>query len=336
MSRVQRSVSAVIAVALAAAVGGCGGDDEGTIASDAPPQAVAEAAGLDGVESGMVEASLFITKLKTKEALDFHLDGSFGQRDESSPSQLAMVAGAQGQWNGRSVNASSRLTVLADRAVIAYGTAAGERSYEIDAATVDALRSKLDRARSEGGSGDPTACLQAAEGFEAASLIREPKIEDRQKEADGTQVIAIAGDLVVARLRHLLVKMAQDPDCGAQMAALGLPPADALESAKVDFGNGIAAPLLTLAVDGHGVVRELSTRFECARLNGEVFELQFNFWMREVNRSTKVTAGPGGEPLDHLLRKFGTTEEAAMRAEDAEAMIAFLGGLGDVLSGRRQ
>ena len=148
----------------------------------------------------------------------------------------------------------------------------------------------------------------------------------------------IAGEIDIPRLQSLLVGLAQDPACGAQVEALGLPPAAQLEAAKVDFKKGFG-PRLTLAVDRHGVIRELSTRFECARLNGELFELQLDFHLNEVNQAIESWAiesaeVKAGKPLDDLLREFGTTQETALKAEGEEVAIAFLEGLGGSLAGR--
>jgi hypothetical protein len=118
------------------------------------------------------------------------------------------------------------------------------------------------------------------------------------------------------------------------MEALGLPAAAELEAAKVDFKKGFGGPHLTLAIDRYGVIRELSTRFECARLNGELFELQLDFRLSEVNRAIEVSGSPEGGSLDNLLRKFGTTQGAVLQAGSSEAVIAFVEGLSRAMTGR--
>jgi hypothetical protein len=331
-------LSGAIAVALAVSVGACSGGSSGeaTIPPGAPPQEIAELAGLDGVHSGDAEANLIVTKLKKNEAISFRVNGSFKRLNEGASPELFMAASSQGQWNGHSADFNSSATVLPDKAAIAYGQGADEKSYQIEPSSFDGLRSKLDQARSEGGEGDLAACLEAAQGFDFARLLRAPKIEDHREESDGTKVVIVAGDLVISRLRSLFVELARDPDCAAQMKALGLPPAAQLETARVDFKKGFGGPRLTLAVDRHGVVHELSTRFECARLNGEFFELQLDFNLREVNRPIEVSDSVEGDSLSDLLRRLGTSEEAALKARGSEAVIAFLEGLGGALVGRRQ
>jgi hypothetical protein len=325
-------------------LGGCGGDsssdsetDEITLSPAAPPKEVAEVAGAEGVHSGEAEVSLLISKPKEEEAVYIRVNGGFERLGEGPmPRLVSMDASSNGQWNGRSVDSNTFLDVSPEQAQIVYGKAAKEESYEIEAATIDTLMSKFEQAHSSEGRGDLAACLQASHGFELAQLLRDPEIEDRREESDHTKVIVVTGDLVISRLRDLAVQLARDPDCGAQLAALGLPPAGVLEAAKVDFKKGFGGPRLTLAVDRHGVIRELSTHFECARLNGEVFELQLDYGMREVNRSIEASVGGGGKPLDRLLQKLGTTEEAILGAESTETVIAFLEGLGGTLIGRPQ
>ncbi len=332
--RARNWLSGAIVVASVLMVGACGSAGDTTIPSDAAPQEVAEVAGLEGVHSGVVEANLFVTKLKKNEAISFRINGGFKDLDEGSLPRFYLAAGSQGRWNGRAADFNSLLTVLPDKAAIAYGQAEGEKSYEIEASTLDELKSKLDQARAEEGKGDVDACLEAAHDFDLAQLVRDPKIEGRREEADGTKAVLLVGDLDIPQLRDLLVELARDPDCGAQIKALGLPPAAQLATARVDFKKGFGGPRLTVAVDRHGVIRELSTRFECARLNGELFELQLDFKLGEVNRGIEVNGSMEGEPVDSLLRRFGTTREAALQAQGSEAVIGLLEGLGGSLTGR--
>ena len=332
--RIASAVAAVVAVSSLVACGG--GEDASTTLTVSPhagAKTVAEVAGLEGVHSGEVEASLLVTKLKANEAISFRVDGSFARLGEESPPQLAMAASSQGHWDGRTVDFNSLLTVLPKEAALSYGHIEEEKPYEIEGPTLERLKSKFDEAQSEGGKGDVTACLEAARGLDLAQLIHAPEIEDRRTESDGTKVALISGEIDIPRLQGLLVRMLRDPDCGAQAEALGLPPAAQLEAAEVDFKKGFG-PRLTLAVDRHGIIRSLFTRFECARLNGEFFELQLNFSLREVNQASELTQAATGEPVEKLLREFGTTEEAALGAEAEELVVGFLRGLGAGLSGR--
>lgn len=326
---------AATVLAIALTVGACGGGgSEATVPPDATAPEVAELAGFDGVHSGAVEASLVITKLKTKEAISMSVGGRFKHLAEGDLPLVFMNASSQGLWNGRDVNFNSLLILLSHAGWARYGLGAGEKHYRIAPSTLEAFDSKFMQAQEGGAVGDVGACLQASQESDLAGLMRDPKIEGRREEGDGTKVVLVTGDLVIGRLRSLLVKLARDPSCGAQMKALGLPSAGQLEASRVDFKKGIKGAPLTLAVDRHGVIRELTTRFECARLNGEFFELQLDFSLREVNQAIDVSGSTEGEPLDHLLRKFGTTQGAALRAEGDAAVIAFLKGLGGAMTGR--
>jgi hypothetical protein len=337
VSRIRIGAAWAVAIALASFAGACGGGsggDEITVASNAGPREVAEIAGLRDVHSGNLEASLVVTKLKRKESISLRLTAGFKRLGEGDLPQAYVATTSQGLWNGRKIDFDSLLLVLSGKAMVSYGSAGKRKSYEIELSALEELKSKLDQARAVGGEGNLAACLEAAGEFNLDQLVRDPEIEGRRKESDGTGVILINGAVDLPRLHDLLVSLAEDPGCGAQMEALGLPSASALEGARVDFKKGFE-PRLKLAVDRHGVLRELTTRFECARLNGELFELELTFGLKEVNQATEVYGSVEGESLDSLLRRFGTTKEAVLGADASEAVIGFLEGLGGVLSGRK-
>lgn len=334
-SRIRIVGTGAAAVVLAFSVAACGGGhDETTVGVDSTPLEVAEAAGLHGVHSGIASGSLIVSKLKTKEVMSLSFSGGFKQPDQGGRPQFYLAADSKGRWNGRTIEFNSRLLVLADSGIINYGPAGKEGVYEIEGSTLEGLASKLSLARTDEGESDMTACPRAAEGFDFSQLLRDPEVEGRHREGDGTEVVVVKGELAIPRLQNLLVGLAKDPDCGAQMKALGLPSAAELEAARVDFKKGFGGPYLTLAVDSHGVFRGLSTRFECARLNGELFELQLDLGLAEPNQEVDVSGEAETKPLDSLLRKFGTTQEAILRAGADEAVIAFLEELSGAMTGR--
>jgi hypothetical protein len=331
--RVIGLVVSVVAVSwLTACGGGGGGEAAQSEAAAALPREIVESLGLRKVHSGHLEASLFVTKLKEEEGLSLRLIGSFQQLGEGATPQFSLDMTSQGDWNGHLADFNGQLTDFSDKASITYGPTEGEQPYRIETSTLNALGSKLREARAEDGKGNLLACVEAVRGLDFAHLVRHLKAEGRRKEPDDTKVAVMSGEVDVPRLQGLLVRMAQDPDCGAQIEALGLPPAPQLEAARVDFKKGFG-PQLTLAVDQRGVIRQLSTRFECARLDGELFELQLDFNLQEPAGVIESPAVGGGEPLEKLLRQFGTTQDAALTASGEELVIALLEGIGGGLSG---
>jgi hypothetical protein len=324
-----------IAVALALPLGACGGGGGGetTVGADASPREIAELASFHGLHSGQASATLIVNKLKTKELMTLAVSGGFKQLGEGGRPQFDLATTSQGRWNGRTIDFNSRLLVASDGAIVSYGLPARAQGYEIDASTLEQLRSKFDQAQADGGEGDTAACLEAAQEVDFARLVPDPKIEGRREEPDGTRVVLISGEIDIPRLQTTLVRVEEDSSCGAQIEALGLPSAAQLKAAIVDFKKGFG-PRLTLAVDRQGIIRSLTTRFECARMNGKLFELQLDFSLGEVNRAIEVSGSIKGAPLERLLRKFGTSEEAALRAGSYKLLIGLLEGLGNGMVGR--
>lgn len=338
MSRIRTSVPLALLGLLATALGACGSDSDSsdiTIPADATPREVIEAAGFQGVHSGVVDTNFVVTKLKENESMSLRLTAGVDRSEEGGSAPFYLAISSQGQWNGRSIDFNSLLVVLANAAVVNLGSGVEQEPYRIGSSTLKNLRLKLSQSQQDGGSSDLSACLQAAQEVNFARLMRDPEGRTGREEADGTEVVLVVGDIEIAGLRDLMVKLADDPACGAQMKALGLPTADQLEAAKVDLSKGIKGAPLTLAVDRHGVIRELSMRFECAELNGNFFELQFDFKLGEVNQAVEVSGAIEGKPLDDLLPKLDTTMAAVLRAAGDEAVIAFLEGLGGAVSGRQ-
>jgi hypothetical protein len=313
---------------------GAGTGDEVTVGPDSSAPEVARVAELEGVHSGTVDIFLTVNKLKKDEWIGVRVAGGFKRLGEGGLPQFYMAASSQGRWNGHTIGSLSHLTVLPDEALVGYGPRGEEKVYGIEGPSLDELRSKFEQAQENGEEGNVAACLEAAQEANLGQLIRSPKIDGHRKEPDGTGVVIVVGEVNVPRLRSLLVEMLRDPDCGAQARALGLPLATELAGAKVDFGKGLTGARLTLAVDRHGVLRDLSTRFECARLNGEPFELGLNFILREVNAEVGVFGSPKKDSLDTLLRKFGIDQVAALQAGGDEALIAFLEALSDSITER--
>lgn len=327
-------VSAAAVLALSISACGGGGSGETTLSNASSPREIVEAASLRGVHSGRFDTGVGVNKLKTKESIGFHAAGSFKGLGEGEQPQINVVVSAQGAWKGRKIDLDSLLLALPEGGMVSYGTAAVRKPFRIGRSTLHELRSKLSAADEEGGAGDLGACLDALGEFNFDELILHPEIEERRQEPDGTKVVVVNGPIDFPRLYRLVDRLARDPACGAQMTALGLPSAAELETLEVDFKKGFP-PHLALTVDKHGIIRELVTRFECARLHGELFELQLNFLLSEVNQQIEVAIPIEGQPLDALLRRFGTSVEAVLNTPSSEAVVGFLGGIGALLSGRR-
>lgn len=256
-----------------------------------------------------------------------------GFGEEALP-QFHLVLRSQGLLDGRSVDFNGSLMLLPSEAEFIYGRSYHEQSYKPDKATFEKLKSKFEEAQEEGGEGDLTACLQAAEGFELARLVHDFKDEGRRKDPDGTPVFLVGGEIDIPAFVNLLVHLARDPACGAQMRALGLPPAVELEVAMAELKRRIEEAKVTLALDENGVLHDLVVHAAWKNRLGKSLELELEFLLREVNKPIEVSLSPGGRPLDALLRKFGSNQAAALRAGGPEAVIGFLKGTAGGVTGQ--
>jgi hypothetical protein len=91
---------------------------------------------------------------------------------------------------------------------------------------------------------------------------------------------------------------------------------------------------VTLAVDKDGILHDIAVHAGWKNLQGKNLELNFAFLLREINKPIDLPFLPGGRPLDALLRKFGSSQAAALEAGSTEAVIGFLKGIGGGMTGQ--
>lgn len=334
MRGIRLGVLCTLVVVTALSLAACGDSGEDTVVTPDNPKGLAEEAGLDGIHSGHVESLLAIGNRSRGETIHMRLIADFKGLGEESLPQFHVSLSSQGLLGGRTVDFNGSLILLPSEALFIYGRAYRERPYQPDNVTFKELRSKFEEAQEEGGEGDVTACRQAAEGVELSRLVRSFKSEGRRKDPDGTPVFLVSGDIDVPRLIDLLVHLAQDPACGAQMRALGLPSAPELEAARARLEGRVKEAQATLAVDKDGVLHDLAVHVEWKNLQGESLEIEFEYLLREANKPTEVFISPGGKPLDVLLHKFGSSQAAAIQAGGPEAVVGFLKGIAGGMTGQ--
>jgi hypothetical protein len=326
----------VLAIAAAASLVACGGSAEDTTTVITPdnPQGIAEEATLDGVHSGHVDGLLNIGNGGGEDTIRMGFFANFeGLGEEGSP-QFEVLLKSQGILGGRSVDFNGSLTVLPSEAQFVYGPSYREHFYKFDKATLEELRSKFEEAQEEGGEGDLTACLQAAKGFELARLARNFKSQGQRKNPDGTPVFLVSGEIDVPGFVNLIVRLAQEPACGAQMRALGIPSAPELEAFMAGLEGRVTKAKVTLAVDKDGFLHDLAVHAGWKNLQGKSLELDFAFLLREINEPTHFSPMPSGRPLDALLRKFGSSQAAALQAGSTEVVIGLLKGIAGGMTGQ--
>jgi len=312
-----------------------GGSSSGEITvNPEKPQELAEEATLDGVHGGQTEVVFLLINKSKEEKLAIRPRGYFKRLGEGGLPQFQVAVSSVGRFDGHNVGFNGTLTLMPAQMGFVYGPAYHEQPYKSDKATFEALRSKFEEAQKEGGEGDAMACIQAAKGVELPQLIHNVKREGEREYSDGTRVFLVGGDLDVDRLIDVLVQMAEDPACGAQMSALGLPSAPELKAAKTILKGQIEEARATFSVDKHGVLRDLGFKLDWKNPHGESMELSLEFRLRVINTNPEIYFYPEGKSLNALLGNFGTSTETALRAGGTEDVIGFLKGLAGGLIGQ--
>jgi hypothetical protein len=141
----KRSVLLLAALAaLAAILSACGGGGGG---SSEDPQKVIESATFEGIESGEVDVSLNISSKGGKGGeLKAELSGPFQTTGKESLPELGLAIKAKGEAEGEKIDFEGGLTVLGDRAFIAYSG----KNYEVDPTTFGFIKSGFEEAQQEG------------------------------------------------------------------------------------------------------------------------------------------------------------------------------------------
>lgn len=320
--------------AVAIWLAGCSGSSGEITVNPEKPQELLEDATVNGVHSGETEVIFVLINHSKNEKLAIRPRGYFKGLGEGGLPQLKMTVGSIGRLEGREVDFTGSMILLPSRAGFVYGKAYRELPYKPDKATFEALKSKFEEAQKEGGEGDVMACVRAVEGVELPQLIHNVRRAGRREYPDGSRVFLVAGDLDVDHLINVLVQMAEDPACGAQMSALGLPSAPELKAAEAILKRQIEEERATLSVDKHGILHDLGFQLAWKNPRGESIELSLEFRLRAVNTNPEIYFYPEGESLDALLRKFGTNAETALRVGGAEAVIGFLKGFAGGVTGQ--
>src|SRR6185437_4703527 len=155
--------------ALAALLSACGGGGGG---SSENPQKVIENATLEGVESGELHLSVNVEAEGEKNGeAKIDVSGPFQSTGKKSLPELAMTVKANGEVDGQNLDFDGGLTVLSDRAYIAYkGT-----NYEVDPTTFGFIKSELEQSEQEGSkeskAAEATACQKAATSLPLGEFV---------------------------------------------------------------------------------------------------------------------------------------------------------------------
>jgi hypothetical protein len=187
--------------ALATVFAACGSSDSSK--SDEDPQKVVESASLEGVKSGNLDLALHV-KAEGEEGgdVDVNLSGPFEAGSKEELPQLEMNAEVSGSAGGEDIDFEGGITLLTDRAFIAYKGS----DYEVDPTTFSFLKSAFERTQQQGGEENITACQEAAEGIKFGQFADNLE-NDGSADVDGTATTKVSGDLSVDGAVDALIKL---------------------------------------------------------------------------------------------------------------------------------
>ncbi len=288
------TLAALVSV-LAACGGGSGSSDD--------PQEVIESATLEGVESGVLDLSVQIQSDGSEGGdLVVSVSGPFQSEGKETLPQLDVEAKAKGNVDGEAIDFEGGLTVLSDRAFVAYeGT-----EYEVDPTTFGFVKSGLEQAEQGGkDAGNPSACQEAAAGLNVDDFVEKLKNEG-SVDIDGTSTTKLSGELNAANAIDALIDLTEDPACKTQLEAAGDLPLDELEEARREVSTALERSHVDLYVGEDQIIRKLAAELTIApKDRDESVEVDLELSLGEVNEPQQVTAPSGAKPLEILFRKLG-------------------------------
>lgn len=288
------TLAALVSV-LAACGGGSGSSDD--------PQEVIESATLEGVESGVLDLSLRIQSDGSEGGdLAVSVSGPFQSEGKESLPQLDVEAKANGKVDGEAIDFEGGLTVLSDRAFVAYeGT-----EYEVDPTTFGFVKSGLEQAEQGGkDAGNPSACQEAAAGLNVDDFVEQLKNEG-SVDVDGTSTTKLSGELNAANAIDALIELTEDPACKTQLEAAGDLPLDELEEARSEVSTALKKSHVDLYVGEDQIIRKLAAELRIApKDRDESVEVDLELSLGEVNEPQQITAPSSSKPVEILFRKLG-------------------------------
>jgi hypothetical protein len=326
-----RTFSAFVAsIALAASLAACGGGG----GSD-DPQSIVDEATFQGVESGQVDLSVGVDVKGEKSGhVDVDLSGSFNSEEDAELPDLDMNATAKGAVGGEEVDFDGGLTLLEDKAYVAYeGT-----EYEVDPTTYDFIKStaKQRGAQGQGSSSEVTACQEAAAELEVAKFV-DHLSNDGSADVGGTSTTKVSGDLNATGAVEAVSELLDDPVCSEQLKAAGPVPSQAeLDKAKSTLQESIKSAHIELYVGDDHIVRRMLVKTEIDSPTGsdsgaKQVDLDIDLTLTGVNEDQAISAPKSAKPLSDLFLKLGINPIELLGALQGGG-VGDLGGLLEGLS----
>jgi hypothetical protein len=325
----KRSIFLLAAfAALAAILSACGGGGGG---SGEDPQKVIESATFEGIESGEMDVSVDVKSKGDKGgSLTAELSGPFQTTGKESLPELALAIKAKGDAEGEAVDFDGGLTVLGDRAFIAYSG----KNYEVDPTTFGFIKSGFEEAEQEGSkesqAAEVTACQKAAESLDLGEFVDNLENEGSE-DVDGTGTTKLSGDLDPKTAVDAIIKLSEDPACSSGLDAAGALPLDELKEEQSELTGAIKDAHITVNIgeDDH-IPRKVTAEMTIEpKGSDETAEVEFELTLSKVNEKQTITAPAGAESIEKLFEQLGVNPfELLGMLQGGDS-----GGLGDLLEG---
>lgn len=322
MSRLRTLVLFATLTALASALVACGGGG----GSD-DPQAVVDAATLQGIESGEIDLSLAIDiEGESAGHVDASLTGAFQGESADELPEVDLTATAKGAVGGEDVDFDAGLVLLGNKAYVAYEGV----DYEVDPTTFNYVRSTLRQQSGGEQSSEATACQEVVAELEPADFVEGLK-DEGSANVGGTSTTKVSGDLDVPAAIEALGDLLDDPACSEQLNAIGTLPSPAeLDKAKATVRDSVKAARIDLYIGDDDIVRRIAAKATIEPSGGsgkaKRVSLDFDLTMTGVNEGQTISAPRSSKPLSNLFLKLGINPIELLGAFSGQG-----GGLGGLL-----
>ena len=329
MNRVRILSVFIALIALSAALAACGGGG-----SD-DPQTVVEEATLKGIESGKVNLAVDVNVQGKKSGkVDVSLSGPFQSESEAEYPELDLAFSSKGSLGGKDLNREGGLTLLGNKAYVAYeGT-----EYEVDSTTFNFVKSTLkQQSGGQGKSSEIAACQEAAGELELSDFVENLKSAG-SAEVGGTSTTKVSGNVDATAAIEAVSTLIEDPTCSEQLSAAGpLPSAAELDKAKSTVQDSLKSAHVDLYVGDDHIVRRITAQAtieppKSSKSGAKRVELDLDLTLTGVNEEQTISAPASAKPLSDLFLKLGINPIellGAFQNGGSEGIGSLLEGLGE-------
>jgi hypothetical protein len=316
-------------VALSAALAACGGG------SSDDPQTVVEEATLKGVESGKLKLAVGVNAQGQKGGkVDLALSGPFQSESEAEYPELDLAISAKGSLGGKDLNREGGVTLLGNKAYVAYeGT-----EYEVDSTTFNFVKSMLKQQSGEQGrSSEIAACQEAAGELELSDFVENLK-SNGSAEVGGTSTTKVSGDVDATGAIEAISTLIEDAKCSEQLSAAGpLPSAAELDKAKSTVQDSLKSAHVDLYVGDDHIVRRIVAQAtieppKSSKSGAKRVEVDLDLTLTGVNEEQTISPPAKSKPLSDLFLKLGINPIellGAFQNGGSEGLGSLLEGLGE-------